>query len=90
MVEDVTGPLFDKDWFEVEKIIDERNKPTKSSNRNSESMKEYLVRWKGYDPTYDSWIPASDIGSGQLIYDFREKRKALARSKALIISEPSL
>ncbi len=44
-------PKLKKGYYEVEKILDHRG--TKS--------KEFLVRWKGYDPEDDSWIKEKDV-----------------------------
>ena len=29
--------------------------------RNNDGIKEHLVKWKGYDATFNSWINATDI-----------------------------
>ena len=40
------------DIFRIEKVL---KKPTKNKNT------EYLVRWSGYGPDFDSWIQSTDI-----------------------------
>ena len=40
------------DIFQIEKVLRKRTK-----NKNT----EYLVRWSGYGPDFDSWIQSSDI-----------------------------
>ena len=49
-------PKLKKGYYEVEKILDHRG--TKS--------KEFLVRWKGYDPEDDSWIKEKDVTQSAL------------------------
>ena len=38
--------------FEIDKIVRTRNKG---------GIKQHLVKWKGYDETFNSWVNASDI-----------------------------
>jgi hypothetical protein len=38
--------------YKIDKII---------RTRVNRGIKEYLVRWKGYTPDFDSWIPASSV-----------------------------
>ena len=40
------------DIFRIEKVLKKRTK---------NKMTEYLVRWSGYGPDFDSWIQSSDI-----------------------------
>ena len=40
------------DIFRIEKVLKKRTK-----NKNT----EYLVRWSGYGPDFDSWIQSTDI-----------------------------
>lgn len=42
----------EQDW-EVENIID--------VCYNEDGTKSYLIRWKGYDPSHDSWEPESNV-----------------------------
>ena len=38
--------------FQIDKIL---------ATRTKRGIKQHLVRWKGYNKDFDSWIPASDI-----------------------------
>ena len=38
--------------FQIDKIVRTRNK---------NGIKQHLVKWKGYDETFNSWVNASDI-----------------------------
>ena len=40
------------DIFRIQKVLKKRTKNKKT---------EYLVRWSGYGPDFDSWIQSSDI-----------------------------
>ena len=40
------------DIFRIEKVLKKRTK---------NKVTEYLVRWSGYEPDFDSWIQLSDI-----------------------------
>ena len=56
----IEGTFYDKelqkvkplDIFRIEKVLKKRTKNKKM---------EYLVRWTGYGPDFDSWIQSSDI-----------------------------
>jgi hypothetical protein len=38
--------------FQIDKIV---------RNRNIGGIKQHLVKWRGYDETFNSWVNASDI-----------------------------
>jgi len=38
--------------FQIDKIVRTRNK---------NGIKQHLVKWKGYDETFNGWVNASDI-----------------------------
>jgi hypothetical protein len=53
--------------YEIEKILQER--PT----RNRKSM-QYLVKWKGYLDSENSWLPAKELTHAQeLLNTFKSK-----------------
>lgn len=54
----------EQDW-EVEKIIDVRY--------NEDGAKNFLIRWKGCDPTQDTWEPESNVNSPDLVNAFMSK-----------------
>ncbi|KEJ82478.1 hypothetical protein OXYTRIMIC_257 [Oxytricha trifallax] len=49
--------------YDISKILDARK---------SENGFEYLIRWKGYGPKHDSWIPESNL-MGDWAIDEAEK-----------------
>ncbi|KAK0173017.1 hypothetical protein PV328_006272 [Microctonus aethiopoides] len=51
--------------FEVEKIIDVYFKKNKS--------REFLIRWKGFPPSDDTWEPEANLNCPELITKFMEK-----------------
>ncbi|GAB7357806.1 hypothetical protein MBLNU459_g0793t2 [Dothideomycetes sp. NU459] len=58
--------------WEVEEIL---------ADRTRKGQKEYLLRWAGYDSSWDSWAPASDFEDmGQLLTAY-EQRTQGARPK---------
>lgn len=54
----------DQDW-EVEKIIDVQY--------NDDGSKNFLIRWKGCDPSQDTWEPEANVNSPDLIEAFMSK-----------------
>ena len=56
--------LEEEDVYEVERIEKERT---------YRGVKQYLVRWKGYGASENSWEPAESILDDSLINDFRSR-----------------
>ena len=70
-------PTAQEEHFVVDKIID--YKGTNPSNL------EYLVRWKGYPPSEDSWIPPENFDDLYLVEQFwkhRDPPKFLQKSQS--------
>lgn len=62
--------------FTVEEVLDVR-KGTKSTKGRRWANWEYLVKWKDYSDTYNSWRSSKLMGNyGELIRKFEEKRRA--------------
>ncbi|POM70409.1 Hypothetical protein PHPALM_13157 [Phytophthora palmivora] len=71
-------PDAENDEYEVEKILDTRwGKRTRTSKR----LREYLVKWKGYDET--EWLPLSKLNYGALLYEFNQSARARGRFQAM-------
>ena len=63
---------FDDDGapkWEVETLLDSRGR----SHGRGKSVKEFLVRWKGFGPEHDSWEPRDNIQCPTLIEDFERR-----------------
>jgi hypothetical protein len=69
--EDSWEPDNDAGDYEVEKIIDMRwIQPT----RNGAKTREYLVKWKGYANTDNSWLKETELNCGALLYEYDQAR----------------
>ena len=57
--------------YKVEAILAHRR-----AGRRAGGAMEYLIRWKGYDPSKDSWEPAGGLGNAQeILNDYKRKQK---------------
>ena len=54
--------------YEVEEILKERLVQGKGRRRH---QKEYLIKWKGYDTSENTWEPSSNLNCPELLEDFR-------------------
>lgn len=60
--------------YEVEQIVDKRvNKKTGAT--------KFLIRWKGYDESSDTWENASDLNCPELIRKFNTQKKKPEKSR---------
>ena len=71
----------DGEFYEVEKII---------GMRNGLHTTEYLVRWRGLDPTMDSWEPEANLCDSALEDAINFRQKEELRRKRLVEGEASL
>ncbi|GJP55787.1 hypothetical protein CLOM_g14775, partial [Closterium sp. NIES-68] len=54
--------------YEVESVLAHR--------RHRNGAVEFLIRWKGYDPSEDSWVPESDMGNARRpLHDYLRERE---------------
>jgi Chromo (CHRromatin Organisation MOdifier) domain len=60
--------------WEVEKII-------KSHFHGQRHNLQFLVRWKGFPPSEDSWVLESEMSAPDLIADFYESHPNMPRRK---------
>jgi len=59
--------------WEVEQILQSRR-------FGQTKKKQYLVRWKGYLPSHDSWVDESDLNATDLVTDFYASHPAAIHS----------
>ncbi|KAJ0391301.1 hypothetical protein P43SY_011476 [Pythium insidiosum] len=72
--EDSFDPDESRGEFEVEKIIDHRDRRL---TRQGRPVREYLVRWVGYDEP--SWVPVADLNAAGLLDDYEQELRARGR-----------
>jgi len=60
----VVLPLVVNNTFEVSHLVSRRIARRAMSDSLGAPVYEYLVRWKGYDESSDTWVPAENIGEG--------------------------
>lgn len=58
----------ENDVYEVEKILSHLLKGTK----NKKEM-HYLIRWKNYDQTHDSWVPEKNLKCAAILKKYKQK-----------------
>jgi hypothetical protein len=65
--------IDDAPEWEVEKII-------KACTFGRWKKKQYLVRWKGYSPTHNSWVNSEDMHAEDLISDFEKNTSTVIKA----------
>jgi hypothetical protein len=74
--------INDAPEWEVKKII-------KTHTFEHWKKKQYLVRWKGYSPAYNSWVNSEDMHAEDLISDF-EKGTSTVIKAAIACQEATM
>jgi hypothetical protein len=62
----------DEQLYEVERIV---------SRRKRKGRVEYLLKWKGWDDSHNSWIAAKECACDELVEEFEENERANKRRK---------
>jgi len=66
----VAGPESEPEW-EIDAIVGKR-----TSKKGRKKKTEFLVRWKGYSPEWDSWYANDDLPNArQVIADYEASRE---------------
>ena len=60
---------LDADEFEVDFIVRDRKFKDKRSGKQST---QYLIRWKGYDSSEDTWVNEEDLSCPDKLNEFKE------------------
>ena len=74
----VPNEIDDTQYFNMETILKDRLK---------KGVRQYLVKWEGYDSSYNTWEPASVFVSPQVIEDYWERKSKIGK---IHLTTPSL
>ena len=65
-------PENELDVYEVEEILDQRL---------AGKQEQYLIKWKGYEHTENTWEPAKNLSCQELLEEFRRRHPRFPRMK---------
>ncbi len=74
--------------YEVEDILDHQDVPLKQHRNKAKTpvyIRKYLVKWKGYDQSYNTWEPEDNcVNCPEIIKSYEEKvGKGIAQNKGV-------
>ncbi|POM63251.1 hypothetical protein PHPALM_27464 [Phytophthora palmivora] len=69
------------DDFDAVLLPEDSWEPDAENDETSKRLREYLVKWKGYDET--EWLPLSKLNCGALLYEFNQSARARTRFQAM-------
>jgi len=69
----------DEEEFEVERVMDVKERTSTKRTKHGQQVRtnrSYLVRWTGYGPEHDQWVPEAELtrNCGELIREFHARR----------------
>ncbi|OWZ04434.1 reverse transcriptase, partial [Phytophthora megakarya] len=74
--------VSEEDNFDAALLPEDRWEPDSTKRtRNAKRIREYLIKWKGYDDL--QWLPVSQLNCGSLLYKFNRSARAKTRFSAI-------
>lgn len=70
---DVRAAMVDRDYYEVESILRHQGNPKKKSTMR------FLVKWRGYDDTANSWQLYKDMKGNAVLNAYLKQNKLSIR-----------
>jgi hypothetical protein len=62
-----------EEFFEIERILKER--------KVRGGKRQYLIKWKGYPDTDNTWVDEDDVTGKEAIQEFESRKKTSQRSR---------
>lgn len=67
MIEEITSTSSDDEMYNVDDILADKKDPN--------GVKMYLVKWRGYPDSQNSWVKSEDLKNCKLILEEYKKKK---------------
>ena len=59
--EEIQGTFYEEELQKTKQEIHRIEKVLRRRTRKDNGVREVFVKWKGYDDTFNQWIPETDI-----------------------------